>query len=123
MAADLVPIQQVHDIDRYRNEYLPGLRLFLRKHGAEVLVAGFNAEPVEGEPPNSTVVPWWHVDSLAAFLSSTHGTHNELSAWFRLPRQSGRQPLNWAGRRGYQGTFAMSAASRPAVGSTCSRPA
>jgi uncharacterized protein (DUF1330 family) len=66
MAADLVLIQQVHDIDRYRNEYLPGLRLFLRKHGAEVLVAGFNAEPVEGEPPNSTVVPWWHVDSLAA---------------------------------------------------------
>jgi uncharacterized protein (DUF1330 family) len=48
MAADLVLMHQVHDIDRYRNEYLPGLRLFLRKHGAEVLVAGFNAEPVEG---------------------------------------------------------------------------
>ena len=43
-------------IDRYRNEYLPGLRPFLRKHGAEVLVAGFDAEPAEGEPPNSTVV-------------------------------------------------------------------
>jgi uncharacterized protein (DUF1330 family) len=55
MAAYLVLMQQVHDIDRYRNEYLPGLRPFLRKHGAEVLVAGFDAEPAEGEPPNSTV--------------------------------------------------------------------
>lgn len=44
MAAYLIVMQQVHDIDRYREEYLPGLRPFLRKHGAE------------GEPPNSTVV-------------------------------------------------------------------
>ena len=56
MAAYLVLMQQVHDVDRYRNEYLPGLRPFLKKHGAEVLVAGFDAEPAEGEPPNSTVV-------------------------------------------------------------------
>jgi uncharacterized protein (DUF1330 family) len=56
MAAYLVLMQQVDDIDRYRDEYLPGLRPFLRKHGAEVLVAGFDAEPAEGEPPNSTVV-------------------------------------------------------------------
>jgi uncharacterized protein (DUF1330 family) len=56
MAAYLVLMQQVHDIDRYRAEYLPGLRPFLEKHGAEVLVAGFDAEAAEGEPPNSTVV-------------------------------------------------------------------
>jgi uncharacterized protein (DUF1330 family) len=56
MAAYLVLMQQVHDIDRYRTEYLPGLRPFLKKYGAEVLVAGFDAEPAEGEPPNSTVV-------------------------------------------------------------------
>jgi uncharacterized protein (DUF1330 family) len=56
MAAYLVLMQQVHDIDRYRAEYLPGLRPFLEKYGAEVLVAGFDAEPAEGEPPNSTVV-------------------------------------------------------------------
>jgi hypothetical protein len=31
MAAYLVLMQQVDDIDRYRNEYLPGLRRFLRK--------------------------------------------------------------------------------------------
>lgn len=56
MAAYLVLMQHVHDIDRYRAEYLPGLRPFLEKYGAEVLVAGFDAEPAEGEPPNSTVV-------------------------------------------------------------------
>ncbi len=56
MAAYLVLMQQVDDIDRYRTEYLPGLRPFLEKYGAEVLVAGFDAEPAEGEPPNSTVV-------------------------------------------------------------------
>jgi uncharacterized protein (DUF1330 family) len=56
MAVYLVLMQQVHDIDRYRAEYLPGLRPFLEKYGAEVLVAGFDAEPAEGQPPNSTVV-------------------------------------------------------------------
>ena len=56
MAAYLVLMQQVEDLDRYRNEYLPGLRPFLAKYGGEVLVAGFDAEPAEGEPPNSTVV-------------------------------------------------------------------
>ncbi len=56
MAAYLVLMQQVDDVDRYRNEYLPGLRPFLAKYGGEVLVAGFDAGPAEGEPPNSTVV-------------------------------------------------------------------
>ena len=56
MAAYLVLMQHVDDIDRYRAEYLPGLRPFLERYGAEVVVAGFDAEPAEGEPPNSTVV-------------------------------------------------------------------
>ena len=56
MAAYFVLMQEVHDIDRYRTEYLPRLRPFLAKHGAEVLVAGFDSEPAEGAPPNSTVV-------------------------------------------------------------------
>ncbi len=56
MAAYLVLMQQVDDVDRYRSEYLPGLRPFLAKYGGEVMVAGFDAEPAEGEPPNSTVV-------------------------------------------------------------------
>jgi len=56
MAAYLVLMQQVDDVDRYRIEYLPGLRPFPARYGGEVLVAGFDAESAEGEPPNSTVV-------------------------------------------------------------------
>jgi uncharacterized protein (DUF1330 family) len=56
MAAYLVLMQQVNDIDRYRAEYLSGVRPFLARYGAEVLVAGFDAQPAEGDPPNSTVV-------------------------------------------------------------------
>lgn len=56
MAAYFVLMQQVDDVDRYRNEYLPAVRPLLKKHGAEVLVGGFDSEPAEGEPPNSTVV-------------------------------------------------------------------
>ena len=56
MAAYLVLMQEVNDVDRYRAEYLSAIRPFLQKHGAETLVAGFSAEAAEGEPPNSTVV-------------------------------------------------------------------
>jgi uncharacterized protein (DUF1330 family) len=56
MAAYLVLMQEIDDADRYRSEYLPAVRPFLQKYGAEMLVAGSNAEPAEGEPPNSTVV-------------------------------------------------------------------
>ena len=34
----------------------PGVRPLLKKHGAEVLVAGFDSEAAEGDPRNSTVV-------------------------------------------------------------------
>jgi uncharacterized protein (DUF1330 family) len=56
MSAYLVLMQEVDDVERYRNEYLPGVRPFLQKYGAELVVGGFDTEPVEGEPPNSTVV-------------------------------------------------------------------
>jgi len=56
MAAYLVLTQEVDDVERYRNEYLPRVRPFLQKYGAELVVGGFDAEPAEGEPPNSTVV-------------------------------------------------------------------
>jgi len=49
-AAYLVLMQEIDDMDRYRNEYLPGVGPFLQKYGAEVLVAGSDAEPAEGEP-------------------------------------------------------------------------
>ena len=56
MSAYIVLMQEVDDVDRYRSEYVPGVAPLLQKHGAELVVAGFDAEPAEGEPPNSTVV-------------------------------------------------------------------
>lgn len=56
MSAYLVLMQEVQDKERYRNEYLSGVRPFLAKHGAELVVGGFDAERAEGDPPNSTVV-------------------------------------------------------------------
>ncbi|MGP8160010.1 MAG: DUF1330 domain-containing protein [Candidatus Dormibacteria bacterium] len=56
MAAYLVLMEEIDDVDRYRNEYVPQVGPLLKKHGAQTLVAGFGAEPAEGEPPNSTVV-------------------------------------------------------------------
>ena len=41
MAAYFVVMQQVHDTDRYLNEYVPRVMPFLEKHGGEVLAAGF----------------------------------------------------------------------------------
>lgn len=56
MAAYLVLMQQVDDTDRYREEYVPGVMPFVRKHGGEVLAGGLQAEAAEGDPPNSTVL-------------------------------------------------------------------
>lgn len=56
MTAYLVLMQQVDDVERYRTGYVPGVRPFLERYGAEVPVAGLEAEAAEGEPPNSTVV-------------------------------------------------------------------
>ena len=56
MPAYIVLMQEVDDLDRYRSEYVPGVVPLLQKHGAELVVAGSDAEPAEGEPPNSTVV-------------------------------------------------------------------
>jgi uncharacterized protein (DUF1330 family) len=63
-------MQEVHDVDRYREEYLPGWRALLRKLGEEVLVADFEAKPVEGDPPNGTVVLRF-ADAAAAWPCST----------------------------------------------------
>jgi uncharacterized protein (DUF1330 family) len=69
MAAYFVLMQQVDDVERYREEYIRDVRPLLRKHGAEVLVAGFTAVAAEGEPPNSTVViRFADVEAVHAFL-------------------------------------------------------
>ena len=56
MSAYIVLMQEVDDLDRYLSEYVPGVVPLLQRHGAELVVAGSDAQPAEGEPPNSTVV-------------------------------------------------------------------
>jgi len=59
MSAYVVLMQQIDDIDRYVNGYVPATQPLLRKHGAKMLVGGgrLEAEPAQGDPPNSTVDP------------------------------------------------------------------
>jgi len=56
VAAYVVLMQQVHDLERYLDEYAPAATPFVMKHGGELLAASFDPETAEGEPPNSTVV-------------------------------------------------------------------
>ena len=58
MSAYVVLMQEIDDLDRYRNGYVPAVQPLLQKHGAEMLIgeAGLDAEPAQGDPPNSTVV-------------------------------------------------------------------
>ena len=48
MAAYLIVSYDVVDRDRYAG-YVPGVMPLLRKHGAEVLVADYSAEALEGD--------------------------------------------------------------------------
>ena len=58
MSAHVVLMQQIDDVDRYLNGYVPAVQPLLQKHAAEMLVGGggLDAEPAQGDPPNSTVV-------------------------------------------------------------------
>ena len=70
MAAYLVLMQQIDDVDGYRNGYRPQVLPLLKKHGAELLVAGSDAKPAEGDPPNSTVViRFADVEAVWGFLN------------------------------------------------------
>lgn len=40
MAAYLVLMQEIHDLDGYTGEYVPQVVPLLEKHGAQILVAG-----------------------------------------------------------------------------------
>lgn len=56
MSAYVILTQTINDLQRYTQEYIPGVVPFLSKHGAEVLVADFEAKPLEGKPVKSVVV-------------------------------------------------------------------
>lgn len=56
MAAYFILTQTVTDQMAYSQQYIPGVLPFLAKHGAEVLVASFETEALQGEPADGAVV-------------------------------------------------------------------
>ena len=56
MAAYFILTQTVTDQTAYSEQYIPGVLPFLAKYGAEVLVAAFATEALQGEPADGVVV-------------------------------------------------------------------
>ena len=56
MSAYFILTQTITDPERYQQEYIPGVLPFLAKYKAEVVVADFNATPLQGEPAKGVVV-------------------------------------------------------------------
>lgn len=56
MAAYFVLTHTITDPDKYQQDYIPGVFPFLGKYGAEVLVASFDVEPLQGSPAKGAVV-------------------------------------------------------------------
>jgi uncharacterized protein (DUF1330 family) len=56
MTAYFVLTHTITDIQKYRQEYIPGVMPFLAKHKAEVVVAELEAKPLEGAPAKGVVV-------------------------------------------------------------------
>jgi len=56
MSAYFILTQDFTDLERFRQEYVPKVFPFIAKHNGEVIVASFDAEPLEGDPPKGAVV-------------------------------------------------------------------
>ena len=56
MAAYLILTQTITDIEKYREEYVPKVFPFIAKYGGEVVVASFDAEPLQGDPAKGVTV-------------------------------------------------------------------
>ena len=56
MSAYFILTQTITDLEQFRRDYIPKVFPILQKHGGEVLVADFAAEPLEGDPAKGAVV-------------------------------------------------------------------
>lgn len=56
MSAYFILTQTITDPEKYQKEYIPGVLPFLAKHKGEVIVADFEATPIQGDPAKSVVV-------------------------------------------------------------------
>jgi len=56
MSAYFILTQTVADLGAFRRDYIPKVFPLLEKHGGEVIVASFDATPLEGDPAKGAVV-------------------------------------------------------------------
>jgi len=56
MAAYFILTQDFTDLGQFRQEYVPKVLPFIAKHNGEVVVASFDAEPLQRKPPKGVVV-------------------------------------------------------------------
>lgn len=56
MSAYFILTQTVTDMEAFQREYIPRVFPILMKYDAEVLVASFDAKPLEGSPAEGVVV-------------------------------------------------------------------
>ena len=56
MAAYYILTHTITDVERYREEYVPRVIPFIAKYDGEVVVASFDAEPLQGNPEKGVVV-------------------------------------------------------------------
>jgi len=56
MSAYFILTHTITDTERYQKDYIPGVMPFLAKYEGEVVVAEFETEPLQGNPPKGVVV-------------------------------------------------------------------
>ena len=56
MSAYYILTHTITDTERYQKEYIPGVMHFLAKYKGEVVVAEFEVEALQGDPPKGAVV-------------------------------------------------------------------
>ena len=56
MSAYFILTQTITDPEKYQKEYIPGVLPFLAKYKGEVIMADFEATPIQGDPAKGVVV-------------------------------------------------------------------
>ncbi len=56
MAAYFILTHTITDLDTYRSAYIPQVLPFITKYNGEIVVASFDAEPLQGSPEKGVVV-------------------------------------------------------------------
>jgi uncharacterized protein (DUF1330 family) len=99
MAACFILTHTITDIKRYRDKYIPQVVPFIAKYDGEIVVANFDAEPLQGNPEKGVVVLRFPTeDAVRGFVNDpdyqrvkeirievTSNVNAVLSAEFQMP--------------------------------------